>query len=169
MEIFLDEFAEPKFIELNRPYFDRYVDMRVRGYSSHQAFLRVFGPDNWPDQMRGYSRLEAIESTDYYQERFELILKAIPYAELWNTKTAINQLLCTVRNQMAKDSVRLNAAKELNILCGIVVVDENGKTKAGRSLEDFYAKEGKQGSPVGTVPSVAALADPKHPSNPEAQ
>jgi len=160
MEIFLDEFAEPKFIEMNRPYFDRYVDMRVRGYSAHQAFLRVFGPDNWPDQMRGYARLEAIESTDYYQERFELILKAIPFDELWNVKISINQLLCTVRSQLAKDSTRLNAAKELNILCGIVVVDENGKTKAGRTLEDFYKRESVKPAPALPIEPEAPAALP---------
>ncbi|USE80765.1 hypothetical protein NDR89_13500 [Cupriavidus gilardii] len=56
-----------------------------------------------------------------------------------------------------KESVRLAAMKEPNVIWGITVVDEAGKTKAGRSLEDVYRQEG----PVyPTMPARAAGTEP---------
>ncbi len=134
----IDEFADPEFIELNKTFFDKYIALRVQGHSAHTAFLRVFGQDHWPDTQRGHARLEAIESTDYFNKHFDAALAEIKVSDLWNPKRALNELLCVVRGPYVKDSTKLNAIKELNIMVGIVIVDENGKTKAGRSLSDFY-------------------------------
>lgn len=135
-----DEFADPEFIAQNQPFFDRYVDMRVHGHDSKQAFLHVFGAEHWNENQHGYRRIDEIESTAYYTEQFAAKLKTIPVGDLWDSKKALNALLTNVRSPYVKDATRLAAIKELNILVGIVIVDENGKTKAGRSLADFYAQ-----------------------------
>lgn len=135
-----DQFATEEFISDNRSLYDRYIELRVHGYPSHQAFLRVFGADYWEGPQQGYQRLEAMEGTSYYQDQFKKLLKSIQVSELWDVKKAINALLETYRNPMERGSTRLNAQKELNIMCGIVVIDENGKTRAGKSLDDFYAQ-----------------------------
>lgn len=156
MEVPLDEFADPEFIELNKSFFDKYIALRVQGTDSRTAFIRVFGIDHLPQEAQGiHRRLEGIESTDYFNTHFDAALEATPVAKLWNPKRSLNELLCLVKGPLVKDSVKLNAVKELNIMVGIVIVDENGKTKAGRSLADFYdsvdplpkADEGKPAAP----------------------
>jgi len=129
-------FGDVKFAEANSGIFDAYVEYRVRGYHAHVAFRRVFGED-YMDSV-SHIRIEMTEHNPYFKEHFERRLKEIKVEALWDTKTSLHELLSMARNPFAKDSTRLNAMKELNILVGIVVVDENGKTKAGRSLDDFY-------------------------------
>lgn len=129
-------FADPEFAASNKEAFDRYVEYRVRGYGAGQTMSKVFGAE--PMQADTYQRSERLEANPYYLARFEQRLKEIKIEELWNTKTSLHELLSMARSPFAKDSTRLNAIKELNIMVGIIVIDENGKTKAGRSLEDFY-------------------------------
>lgn len=153
MERLVDEFAEPEFIQINLPFFERFVELRVHGYSSRIAFIRAFGADNYGESPQaGYRRTQDIESSEWYGAAFELKLKELKANDLWNEKESIHQLLSIVRSEMVKDSVRLNAVKELNVLCGITIIDENGKTKAGRSLDDFYRSR--------TDPSVPAEQSP---------
>src|ERR1700686_3914831 len=102
MERLTDEFATDVFIELNRDFYDRYVEMRVHGYSAHPAYLKVFGADNWPGQKAGFARLDAIESTLYFQEQFETRLAEIKVAELWDVKKPLNELLTQVRGPYVK-------------------------------------------------------------------
>jgi hypothetical protein len=131
-------FGDVKFAELNADLFNAYAEYRVKGYHSHVAFRRVFGED-YMDPV-SHVRIEMIEHNEYHKARFNKRLKEIKTEELWDAKVALNELLSMARNPFAKDSTRLNAMRELNILVGIVIVDENGKTKAGRSLADFYQK-----------------------------
>ena len=139
MHVPVDQFADPEFIELNKSFYDKYIALRVQGHSAHVSFLRVFGKDHWPDSgQQGHARLEAIESTEYFNTHFDAALEKISVKDMWNPKRALNELLCVVRGPYVKDSTKLNAIKELNIMVGIVIVDENGKTKAGRTLADFY-------------------------------
>ena len=133
-----DVFATDEFISDNRELFDEYIKLRVHGYPSHQSFLRVFGGEYWEGPVQGLNRVEAMEGTQYFQTKFAEMLNATEVAKLWDVKKAINGFLTIARDPMTRDSTRLAADKELNLLVGIVVVDENGKTRAGRSLEDFY-------------------------------
>ena len=140
MHVQIDSFAEPEFIAVNKSFFDRYIKLRVQGHSPHASFMRTFGPDHMPENGREqHARLEAIENTEYFSVNFDAALESTPVAKMWNPKRSLNELLCVVRGPMVKDRVKLGAIKELNIMVGIVIIDENGKTKAGRSLEDFYA------------------------------
>src|ERR1700730_11077872 len=130
-------FGDPELAELNKEQCDAYTAYRVRGVHCSVAFRRVFG-EEYMDSV-SHIRVELTEHNPYFREQFLKKLKAIKVEELWDAKRSINELLGMAQNPFAKDSTRLNAMRELNILIGIVVVDENGKTKAGRNLADFYA------------------------------
>jgi len=135
-------FATEEFAIVHRDLFDQYIEYRIHGYHTSTAFKRVFGAENYDGN--AHIRIENMEHNPYYKSRFAQRLNEVKTTELWNTKISLNELLSSARNPFAKDSVRLNAIKELNIMCGITVVDESGKTKAGRSLEDFYRMEAGQ-------------------------
>lgn len=159
MYIPLDDFATPEFIEDNKSFYDKYIALRVQGYDPRTAFLRVFGAEHMPDGAQAIDRrLEGIEATNYFNTHFNAALEATPVSQMWHPKRALNELLCVVRGPYVKDSTKLNAIKELNIMVGIVIVDENGKTKAGRSLSDFYdGVEAVGGAkPVASTPEANA-------------
>lgn len=144
-------FADESFAIVHKDLFDQFIEYRIHGYHSSVCFKRVFGAENYDSN--AHMRIENLEHNPYYKRRFAQRLEEVKTSELWNTKISINELLSSARNPFAKDSVRLNAIKELNVMCGITVVDESGKTKAGRSLEDFYAMEaGKDALPGGPTP-----------------
>lgn len=158
----IDEFATAEFIEDNKSFYDDYIDLRVQGFDPYSAFIRVFGMEHWPEQAhRGQARLNAIESTRYFNETFDAKLEKIKVTDLWNPKRSLNELLCVVRGPYVKDATKLNAIKELNVMVGIVIIDENGKTKAGRTLEDFYAMHDKADAKPAEKPAAPAGSEPK--------
>lgn len=129
-------FGDEKFAELNKDHFDAYVEYRVRGYHASVAFTRIF--DEVEPQLAHYAT-EFLEHNPYYKRRFADRLAKIKLEEMWDTKVSVHELLAVARNPFAKDSTRLNAMKELNVMYGITIVDENGKTRMGKGLADFYA------------------------------
>jgi hypothetical protein len=129
-------FGEEKFAELNKDHFDEYIEYRVRGYHASVAFARIF--DEIQPQM-AQACTEFLEHNQYYQRQFKARLKEIQLDKLWGTKVSVHELLSMARNPFARDSTRLNAVKELNVMYGITIVDENGKTQRGKQLADFYA------------------------------
>jgi len=149
--IMYEKFEDDKFIEQHKADYDLYIDHRVRGYHASIALRRVFGEVNADQNI--LKRIDAIESTPYYQNGFKQRLKEIAIEDLWNTKQSLHELLCLTRNPVYKESVRLNALKELNVMCGIIVVDETGKSRKGTSLADFY---GSHGAAVPGTPDTSA-------------
>lgn len=131
-------FAEREFARNNVEQFDAYIEYRVRGYHMSTAFNRVFGEHN-----KAHLCCEYLEHNDYYHWKFKQRLNEVKASDLWDEKIAIHELLSTVRNPFFKDSTRLQAMKELNILTNIVIVDENGKTKS-RTLAELYGELKKQ-------------------------
>lgn len=126
-------YADLDFATLNSEAYDQYIEYRVRGHHPQTAFIRVFDEDN-----RSHIICEMIEHNPYYKAQFAKRLKEIKIEELWNDKIAVHALLSAANNPFFKDSSRVAAIKELNVLIGVTVVDESGKTRAGRSLADFY-------------------------------
>jgi deoxyribodipyrimidine photolyase-like uncharacterized protein len=129
-------FEDANFAIAHKAAVDQYIEYRLHGHHTSRAFSRVFGENNQDAQT--HLRIEALEHSAYFKQRFNARLKESKVDELWDTKKSVHSLLSMARDVFAKDSVRLNAIKELNVLCGITVVDENGKTKQGRTLADFY-------------------------------
>ncbi len=126
-----------RFRELADTYprhFAEYIKLRVEGYHPMTCMRQVFG--NCDDVgLRGMM----IEGNPFVVAGIKKGLEAIKFGELWSPKVAVHEMLSMVRDPFVKDSTRFAAAKELNVMCGIVIVDENGKTRAGKTLDDFYS------------------------------
>lgn len=126
----------------NHEIFDAYVELRLHGFHStiafRQAFIDCDGMARRDADNLFYERVNYVEFNPYVTGKLRDRIAQVKASELWNTNIALHEILALARDPVAKDATRLNAMKELNVLVGITVVDENGKTKAGRSLEDFY-------------------------------
>ncbi|AKF13698.1 TPA: hypothetical protein NH725_004728 [Pseudomonas aeruginosa] len=146
------EFADPQFAAINQKRFDLYIDLRVQGYSSWRVFRAIWGEEHMDGPAQ--ARIFAMESNPYYRKQFKAKLNATRTSDLWNPKTALHELLQMVRDPTVKDSSRLSAIKELNVLAEITFVDESGKTRVGRGLADFYASEAEA-----QTATVAAAAE----------
>jgi hypothetical protein len=140
-------FGDKDFTIVYKAKINEYVEFRVQGYDSSSSLAKAFGAENAPPREQStYRRIHFLENNPYYLARFKKRLEEVTIAELWNVKLSIHEMLSIMRSPYTKDTAQLNAAKELNVLCGITVVDENGKTRVGKSLEDFYKNEGKPGA-----------------------
>ena len=142
-EDFQHERYDPKIVsrvdiaEDNERQFAAYAKNRVEGHGPSAAFRRAFGPGHRVDDAYHYS--EQIENNPWYKERFAQELAAMPMDKIWNSKVAINALRQMTLDANNKCATRLAAMKELNVLANITFVDENGKTRAVKGLDDFYA------------------------------
>lgn len=134
------DFSSEVFAANNKSIFDEVIALRVRGISIHVAYRMVLG-EEYNDNL-AQARIYAMEMNPYYKKEFKYQLDATPFTEMWNPKIAVHELLSLVRDKWAKESARLSAMKELNVIANITIIDESGKTKAGRKLADFYAEEG---------------------------
>lgn len=137
------EMGTLSFALANVEVFNQYIELRVNGIHSHEAFRRTF-PYSWYESSNGFGRANAVEFNPYTISRLRDILATIDPASLWNPRLAVHEMLCLARDPYAKETARLGAMKELNVLLNITVVDEKGKTRAGRSLDDFYRDQSKR-------------------------
>jgi len=133
-----EDFEDHNFALNNSQLFDEFIDKCIRGYQELEAMRLVFGEET-VDDGKFISRLYALKRNPYYKAHYEKRLAEIPLNELWNPRIAVQQLVQIARSS-EKDSARINAIKELNVVTGITVIDEAGNTKMGRSLDDFYAQ-----------------------------
>jgi hypothetical protein len=154
-------FSDERFLELNHEFVAEYVEYRIRGHHSTVALRSVFGEEN--NDPQSHDRIANLEASDAFRKRFAARQKVISKSELWNPEIAMGELMNFMRNPYFKETVRLNALKELNVMLGITIVDENGKTKAGRTLADFYAENGVESAAMPEAKTEPAKADPKAP------
>ncbi len=145
-----EQYNSARFAADNHAEFLQFAELRIQGHHRQIAFKRVFAPYEDND-VQSHLKADAVEFNPYYEALYKKTLETTTIARLWNTKVSITETLNIVRSPFAKETAKLGAIKELNVLVGITVVDENGKTKAGASLENFYKTEG--------IEDVAARAD----------
>lgn len=132
-----DDFADERFTAFNRHLIDDFIALHLQGWSLMHCMRVVFGEECVMDG-QGFARLYGLQRNTYYRSTMEARIETIDPKLLWTPKRAAHALLCLVRDVNEKGSVKLAAAKELNVMFDITVVDENGKTKASRGLRDFY-------------------------------
>jgi len=149
------DFVDENFALNNQPIFNQYIAMRVQGYAGGRVFRILFGEKYVGDNLM-QARIYALENNPYYRREFPKALDKIKIDELWNPKVAVHELISLVRDNFAKDSARLSAMKELNVITKITIIDESGNTKPGRSLDDFYAQEGVE-KPEDVAPAEITL------------
>lgn len=132
------EMASIDFARDNFVVFNRYIELRLHGVYSVTAFRRSFPPQYAGDHSLMLRMADAVEFNPYVISKLRDRISEVPATDLWNAKIAIHEFVSLARDPTAKDTARLGAMKELNILCQITVIDENGKTRLGSSLDDFY-------------------------------
>lgn len=130
------QFRSERFAELNIKLVSDYADYRVIGWNAERAFTRVFGTD-YAD-LHLYARIEALEHNLVYRKVFAQKFGVVKLEEMYGPKLAVYELVSLMNNPFTKCSTKLSAMKELNVLFGITVIDESGRTRAGRSLKEFY-------------------------------
>ena len=143
-----EDFEDEQFALNNKPLFDKYINFVAKGVSDIVALRVVFGEDYMTDQVRQY--IFALQRNPYYQKHFESVLLGIKVEDMWNQKFALHHLLRIVKDENAKETAKIMAIKELDILCGITTVDELGNTKIGRSMGDFYRSINTETAPDGS-------------------
>lgn len=154
------QFRDEKWARDNIDSISEYAEYKVAGWSPEQAFCRVFGTDyaDWYLE----ARINALEHNLVFRKVFAQKFAAAKADDQWSVKASIFELQRLINSQFTKDSTKLAAIKELNVMFGITVVDENGKTRQGSALQDFY--KGLQKPVTGEVGA-------KHPEpgSPEAE
>lgn len=134
-------FRDENFAERNISIITEYADYRVLGWNPERAFCRVFGTA-YADYFLE-ARIQALEHNVVYRKVFAAKFGATKLDDMFDAKTSVYELLSLVNNPFTKDTTRLTAIKELNIMFGITVIDENGKTRAGKTLSEFYTDTAK--------------------------
>jgi hypothetical protein len=129
-------FRDEQFALANKDVFTQYVTARVQGHMPSVAFRRAFGPGYRAEDT--YKFAEQVEHNPWFTDAFAAALAAMPMDKLWNNKVAINSLRQLTLDPFVKCATRLAAMKELNVLANITFVDESGRTRANRNLNDFY-------------------------------
>lgn len=138
-----------------------YVELRIRGWSGIKSMRRIFGEEYYDSNIS--ARVNSLEGSEFYRSEFNDQLASTPISTLWDEKLSINKLLGIVNDDLEKGSTRLNAIRELNVLVGITIIDENGKTRKGNKVGDFYKD-------IGTEPQRGAsgqIGDMNYGPSPE--
>jgi hypothetical protein len=115
-----------------------YVGFRAFGHAPIVAWRKTFGVVYGGGLNEERIRSEMYEYNSTIQALYEMKLKEVSVDKLWTAKAAAHRLLSIAHDPESKCSTQVAAAKELNVMFGITIVDENGKTRAARTLEDFY-------------------------------
>jgi hypothetical protein len=128
-----------------RKAFDTYVEEVMSGQSCVEAALRAGIPE---ENIGKWVRLA--ETDAYVIERKAELAKQFKVEEHWNPVAAVLGLLRMANDRYEKGINRLNAMRELNVICGITIVDGDGRVRSGSSLTDFYqnVQEVEQSAPA---------------------
>lgn len=134
-----EDFEDKLFAENNKALFDEYIDLLILGNDERAAFALVFGHEMVSDNL-GHLRILCTKRNPYFKSRFKRRLEEMPLSDMWSVKRTVHSLLRLVYDPDCKDSAKLNAIRELNVIYGITMIDEHGNSKLGRSMDDFYGK-----------------------------
>jgi hypothetical protein len=134
----LDTFDNTVIAHYHREALDRYLKLKAIGQSSRAALSGAFGFE-YASVMNQQYYIDLIESSDAYTSALPKYVATLKHHAVWSPEISARTLAAIATDQSLKSSDRIAAAKELNVIFNITVVDENGKTKAGRSLADFYS------------------------------
>ena len=149
-------FREEIFIRQYRALVSDYLDLRILGVEPERAFLRCFGTDYYDQFIT--QRIEALEHNPAYRVEFAKRFGAQSVDQMFNLKVAVYEWLQLINSKATRDSSKVAALKELQVLYGMTVIDANGNTRAGKVLADFYLEQ-NQAKPL-TAPTGELHAEP---------
>ncbi|OJA81159.1 hypothetical protein BGV72_02635 [Burkholderia ubonensis] len=113
----------------------RYIQLRALGHKSIAALTGAFGHE-YLRAVNPSAYIDLIETSDTYMNGFRRAVEDSTQ-KLWSDEIAARVLFSIATNESAKNTERIAAAKELNVLYGVTVIDEKGNTRRGMSLEDL--------------------------------
>lgn len=131
-----DEFEQPSIAAKYKDAFDEYIRLRIEGYLPAHCLTYAFYRS--PGDTTISHCIPHIERSAYVRQGIKARLTDMQLEQLWNRNVSIWEMLQIVRDPFARDSTRLNAIRELNVVAGITAIDPNGKTVPG--LDHFYAR-----------------------------
>ena len=128
----------------------RYIHLRAIGKTSIAALTGSFGVD-YTMAMNPWAYIDLIETSDAYLSGLTAAVDNMKDEQLWSAETSARVLYSIATDETAKRGERIAAAKELNVMYGITIVDDKGNTRAGvMSVEDLFRlkSQGAAGSTV---------------------
>jgi hypothetical protein len=131
--ISLDQFATEDFAITNREAFDAFVDYLVDGVHQQIAFVRLFGEDQ-----QSHVKCELMLHNPYVQREVKRKKTEAKPEEQWTIMDSIVHWKSFVKNPYFKDSTRVAALKELQVIMGITEIDDQGRTRKVPTLNDLY-------------------------------
>jgi hypothetical protein len=120
---------------------DRYLKLKSLGKSSMAALAGAFDHE-YCSSMNSQFIINLIETNDHYLNALPAYIEKFKSHAVWSPEISARVLASIATDESAKKSDRIAAAKELNVIYNITIIDEKGNTRAGRSLDDFYADVG---------------------------
>ncbi|WP_179404092.1 hypothetical protein [Burkholderia guangdongensis] len=144
-----DTFANDVIQRCHGTALNRYIRLKAIGRSSIAALSGAFGAD-YSMSMNPHVYIDLIETSDAYVNGLPHAIEALKDHSIWNAEISARVLASIATDESAKRSDRIAAAKELNVIYGVTVIDENGKTKAGMTLDDLL-KMTPSAAPVAKV------------------
>lgn len=128
-----DQYADEAFAIHNAEAFDAFIDYQLDGVHPQVAFVRLFG-----DDAQSHLKCQLMLHNPYVRREVARKTAALKPKEIWTEQQAAVQLKEFMRNPYFKDSTRLQALKELNVLMGITEIDDAGRSVRRRGLGDLY-------------------------------
>ena len=134
----IDTFRNDRIETHHAASLQRYIVLRVIGHKAIAALSSAFGP-SYAMSMQAHTIIDLIETSDYYMRGFArgAAERDKMDSPLWNAMAAARVLISIATDETAKRAERIAAAKELNVLYGITIIDEKGNTRRGLTLDEL--------------------------------
>ena len=133
-----ETFKGPALLKYHSDALHLYLTLKALAYPSGAALAGSFGTD-YRMSMHYNIYIELIETNETYIKYFPEYVELNKKVKVWSPEISARTLAAIATDPAAKTSDRIIAAKELNVMFDITIVDESGKTKRGaHSLDDFY-------------------------------
>ena len=134
----IDTFRNDRIETHHAASVQRYIVLRVIGHKAIAALSSAFGP-SYAMSMQAHTIIDLIETSDYYMRGFARGAAERDKIDspLWNAMAAARVLISIATDETAKRAERIAAAKELNVLYGITIIDEKGNTRRGLTLDEL--------------------------------
>ncbi len=145
-----DTFENAVIAHYHKDALKRYIYLRAIGKTSVAALTGAFGTE-YSAAMNPFAYIDLIETSDTYLTGIANAVAEMKDEQLWSPETAARVLYSIATDETAKRGERIAAAKELNVMYGITIVDDKGNTRAGvMSVEDLFRlkSQGAAGSTV---------------------
>lgn len=134
----IDTFKNEYIVAHHKEALLRYVKLRAEGHTSIAALTGAFGHE-YAMTMNPFAYINLIETSDAYKRTLVAAVADKKDNPIWDAQQAARVLFSIATDESAKRAERIAAAKELNVLFGITIIDDKGNTRIGEhTLDDLF-------------------------------